>query len=150
MVFQCFWGVWGLGIGAKLAMLGHFFAILALSWESWVQLGSKLGVYGNLSSKLGVLEAILVSSRVQNRNLEAQEGAESVKRSASRGMQGKLVPSWDQVGAKLEPSWNKMKPDASQIKNIKKPLIFICFSMFFGCLGAKFCPSWSQGGAKLG
>ena len=79
MVFQCFWWVWGLGIGAKLAMLGHFFAILALSWESWVQLGSKLGVYGNLSSKLGVLEAILVSSRVQNRNLEAQEGGGGVK-----------------------------------------------------------------------
>ena len=55
-----------------------------------------------------------------------------------------------QVGAKLDPSWNKMKPDASQIKNIKKPMIFIDFSMFFGCPGAKFCPSWSQGGAKLG
>ena len=59
-------------------------------------------------------------------------------------------PSWAQVGAKLDPSWNKMKPDASQIKNIKKPMIFIDFSMFFGCPGAKFCPSWSQGGAKLG
>ena len=108
MVFQPFWWVWRLGIGAKLAMLGHFFAILALSWESWVQLGSKLGVYGNLSSKLRVLEAILVSSRVQNRNLEAPEGAESVKRSASRGMQGKLVPSWAQVGTKLEPSWTQV------------------------------------------
>ena len=43
-----------------------------------------------------------------------------------------------------------MKPDASQINNIKKPMIFIDFSMFFGCPGAKFCPSWSQGGAKLG
>ena len=82
-VFQCFLGVWGLGIGAKLVMLGHFFAILALSWESWVQLGSKLGVYGHLGSKLGVLEAILVPSWVQNRDLEAQERAESVKGSAS-------------------------------------------------------------------
>ena len=63
MVFQCFWWVWGLGIGAKLVMLGHFFGILALSWGSWVQLGSKLGVCGHLGSKLGIPEAILVPSR---------------------------------------------------------------------------------------
>ena len=133
-----------------MVTLRAFFAILALSWGSRVQLGSKLGVSGNLGSKSGGLEAILVPSRVQSRDLEAQEGAECVKRSASRGMQGKLVQSWAQLGTKLEPSWNKMKPDASQIKNIKKLMILIDFSMFFGCPGAKFCPSWSQGGAKLG
>ena len=68
-VFQGFWGFWGLGIGAKLVMLGFVFAILALSWWSWVQLGSKLGVYGHLGSKLGILEAMLVPSWVHNRDL---------------------------------------------------------------------------------
>ena len=88
MVFQCFLGVWGLGIGAKLAMLGHFFAILALSWGSWVQLGSKLGVYGNLGSKLRALEAMLAPSWVQNRDLEAQERGYRDKPFAGRAEQG--------------------------------------------------------------
>ena len=113
---------------------------------AWVQLGSNLGVYGHLGSKLGFLEAFLVPSWFQNRDLEAQEGAESIKRSASRGMQGKLVQSWAQVGTKLDPSWNKMKPDASQIKNIKKLLISLGFQCFLGVWGLSF----AQGGAKVG
>ena len=105
-VFQCFGGSGGFGIGAKLAMLGHFFAILALSWGSWVQLGSKFGVYGNLGSKLGILDVILVPSRVQNRDLEPKRGPSPLKDLQAEACRG----SWSQVGRTLGPSWSQVGP----------------------------------------
>ena len=87
-------------------MLGLFFAILALGWGSEVQLGAKLRVLGPSLLQVVVLEAILVPSWVQNRDLEAQEEGKGVRPSPGRGEQGLTTVPFVQ--------WSHVRPSCVQ------------------------------------
>ena len=81
-------------LGSQLGVLG----------PTWIQVGRLRAI---LAPSLGVLEAILVPSWVQNRDLEAQEGARTLTDLQAEACR-ELVPSWAQVGTKLGPSWTKL------------------------------------------
>ena len=88
MFFQCFLGVGGFGIEAKLVMLGPFFG----------HLGSKLEDLGPTWLQVGGLGASLAPSRGSWDRLGSKLGPSWAQAGAKLG---KLVPSWGQVG----PSW---------------------------------------------